>query len=179
AEICQWPRAELGPQVGYLPQDVELFAGTVAQNIARFGEFDPDKVVAAARRAGCHQMILSLPEGYDSQIGSNGASLSAGQRQRLGLARALYGDPRLIILDEPNANLDSEGEAALDAAVRDTKARGSTLFVISHRAAILKLMDKILVLNNGQLAGFGPAAEYLPALTGDARVLPQAGGRAG
>lgn len=179
AEICQWPRAELGPQVGYLPQDVELFAGTVAQNIARFGEVDPDKVVAAARRAGCHQMILSLPEGYDSQIGSNGASLSAGQRQRLGLARALYGDPRLIILDEPNANLDSEGEAALDAAVRDIKARGSTLFVISHRAAILKLMDKILVLNNGQLAGFGPAAEYLPALTGDARVLPQAGGRAG
>lgn len=164
AEIYSWNRAELGPAIGYLPQDVELFAGSVAENIARFGIADAEKVVKAARGAGVHDMILTLVDGYDTQIGSGGANLSAGQRQRVGLARALYGDPSFIVLDEPNANLDTDGEMALAVALRGLKADNRTVIVITHRTPVLEQMDKLMVLKNGQIAAFGAVTEVMKAL---------------
>lgn len=173
AEVYTWNRAELGPAIGYLPQDVELFSGTVAENIARFGETDPAKVVKAAEAAGVHDMVLTLSDGYDTQIGTGGVNLSAGQRQRIGLARALYGDPSFIVLDEPNANLDTDGEAALTRAVRALRAEKRTIIVITHRTAVLEQMDKLLVLKNGQIAAFGPRSEVMPVLTSAARAQAQ------
>lgn len=166
AEAYTWDRAQLGPSLGYLPQDIELFEGSVSENIARFGEVDPDKVVAAAQQAGVHEAILRLPGGYDMQVGTGGGSLSAGQRQRLALARALYGQPQLLVLDEPNSNLDDQGELALIAAIRQQKARGATVLVISHRKTILGAVDKLMVLSGGRLTHFGPKAEVLEALRG-------------
>ena len=165
ADLRQWDPNQLGPKMGYLPQDVELFEGTVAQNIARFAEEDDTALVAAAKRAGAHDMILGLAEGYQTQMGPNGSYVSAGQRQRIGLARALYGNPCLVILDEPNSNLDSEGDAALAEAVKSMKADGRTLVLITHKSNLLPLADKALVLNAGKQQGFGPASELLlPAL---------------
>lgn len=164
ADIEHWDSEELGRFVGYLPQDIELFEGTIAENIARFGEADPAKVVATANLAGVHEMILQLPAGYDSLIGPGGVSLSAGQRQRVALARALYGDPVFIVLDEPNSNLDEQGEKALVAAVARIKARGATVLIISHRPGILGVVDKIALLVAGQLQAFGPRDEVLAAL---------------
>jgi PrtD family type I secretion system ABC transporter len=165
ADIARWDRDALGQFVGYLPQDVELFAGSVAQNIARLGPVDPARVVQAARVARAHEMILRLPEGYDTQIGEAGAVLSGGQRQRIALARALYGDPRLVVLDEPNASLDAEGETALLDALADLKARGVTVIVVGHRRKLMSQLDKLAVLKDGALEAFGSTALVLPRLS--------------
>jgi PrtD family type I secretion system ABC transporter len=165
ADIATWPRERLGPYVGYLPQDVELFAGTVSQNIARMGEVNSTAVVEAAKWAGVHEMILRLPQGYDTSITLGVDLLSAGQRQRVALARALYGSPRLVVLDEPNSNLDAEGEAALMEAIRRMKARGVTLVVVTHRSRLLTVMDQILVLHDGAIEKMGPPSEVLARLS--------------
>ncbi|AMO23844.1 alkaline protease secretion ATP-binding protein AprD [Ramlibacter solisilvae] len=151
-----WNRLELGPHLGYLPQDVELFDGTIAENIARFSEIDSEKVITAARITGLHESILRFPKGYDTPIGEAGSVLSGGQRQRIALARAVYGDPALVVLDEPNANLDDAGEAALMNAVAQLKAKGKTVFIVSHRPGALAVADWILALNNGEVVANGP-----------------------
>jgi ATP-binding cassette subfamily C protein EexD len=164
AELKQWDREYLGEHIGYLPQDVELLDGTVSENIARFGEVDADKVIQAARAASIHNMILGLEEGYDTLVSAN--LLSAGQRQRIGLARALYGLPKLIVLDEPNSNLDVEGEQALAAAIKLLKARGSTLIIVTHRNNILEMVDKVLLLSNGQMGMYDTPAKVASMLQG-------------
>lgn len=166
AELNHYNRDELGPYIGYLPQDVELFEGTVAENIARFSAVDSDKVVKAAQLAGVHDMILKLPEGYNTPLGAGGVSLSGGQRQRVGLARAMYGDPRFVVLDEPNANLDDAGERALVQAVLNFRQLGTTVVLITHRPGILGVTDKILLLTEGQVRAFGPRDDVLRALQG-------------
>lgn len=154
AECASYNRDELGPYIGYLPQDVELFDGTVSQNIARFGEVDPDRVVQAAQDAGCHEMILHLPRGYDTLIGQSGGVLSGGQRQRIGLARALYGRPPIVILDEPNSNLDEQGDSALGGALETLRSAGSTVLIITHRTSVLSRVDKLLYMNEGRIVDF-------------------------
>ena len=161
ADITNWSREQLGPYIGYVPQDVELFAGTIAENIARFGEVEPQKVVEAARRAGLHEMILRLPEGYDTRIGISSGALSAGQRQRVALARAVYGDPKLLVLDEPNSNLDDAGEAALLETVSQMREQGRTVVLIAHRPGVLSGVDDVMVLRDGQVAAHGPRQEIL------------------
>ncbi|MEO8132375.1 MAG: type I secretion system permease/ATPase [Betaproteobacteria bacterium] len=161
ADIARWDRDVLGRHVGYLPQDVELFGGTVAENIARLGVVDSAQVVEAARLAHAHEMILRLPDGYETQIGDAGAILSGGQRQRIAFARALYGNPRLVVLDEPNANLDAQGEAALAAALAELKARGVTTIMVGHRPALMSQLDKLAVLKDGALEAFGPCSAIL------------------
>lgn len=162
--IESWDREELGPSLGYLPQDIELFEGSIAENIARFGEIDSEKVIRAAQRTGVHEMVLRLPQGYDTPMGVAGSLLSGGQRQRIGLARALYGDPTLIVLDEPNSNLDDVGEAALVAAVEAMKRDGKTIFLITHRLNIIGITDTLLVLNDGQIQLFGTRQDVISAL---------------
>lgn len=164
ADIYQWNKAELGPSIGYLPQDIELFSGTVSENIARFGDVDAEKVVTAAKRAGVHEMILRLPKGYDTPLADGGGGLSGGQKQRLGLARAMYDDPALIVLDEPNSNLDDVGEAGLVNAVMDLRKRGKTIILITHRASILSATNKLLVLKDGAVQAFGPTQQVMTAI---------------
>lgn len=164
ADVFTWDREELGPYIGYLPQDVELFEGTISENIARFGEIDSEKVVAASQAADVHEMILRLPEGYDTVIGAGGGSLSGGQRQRIGLARALYGEPVLIVLDEPNSNLDDVGEAALAKAIVGLKQKQVTVIVVTHRTNILGAMDYLMVLKDGQVVAFDSRDKVLAQL---------------
>lgn len=164
ADIYQWNKEELGPSIGYLPQDVELFAGTISENIARFGEVDPEKVVKAAQLSGVHDLVLHLPKGYDTVIGDGGAGLSGGQKQRIGLARALYDLPALIVLDEPNSNLDDVGEAALTQSIVQLQKLGKTVILISHRPNIIKITNKLLVLRDGINQAFGPTDQVLQLL---------------
>lgn len=167
AEIAKWDKDELGSWLGYLPQDVELFEGTIAENIARFGELDSEQIVRAAQRAGVHEMILRLPEGYETPIGEGGLVLSGGQRQRIALARAMYGDPALLVLDEPNANLDKAGDFALQEALRAMKQEGRTVFVMTHKLNILNLADTVMILSGGTIKAYGPRDaifQSIPAL---------------
>lgn len=172
ADIHQWDKAQLGPHIGYLPQDIELFEGTISENICRFGDVDPQKVVAAAMLAGVHELILRLPEGYDTRISVAGGVLSGGQRQRIGLARAVYDNPRLVVLDEPNSNLDEQGEQALVAALEQLKQNGSTVVLITHKKQILRLVDKILVMAEGQAVGFGTRDDVMLALQSGQLAIP-------
>ena len=160
-DVAYWPRDDLGAWIGYVPQDVELFDGTVADNIARLGEVDSEAVVTAGKRANAHEMILTLPQGYDTPVGEHGARLSPGQRQRIALARALYGDPRLVILDEPNSNLDGAGEIALAKALSGLRSEGVTSVIVTHRPSLIAHVDKILVLDAGRIKQFGPASEVM------------------
>jgi ATP-binding cassette subfamily C protein len=170
AALDQWSPDSLGKHIGYLPQDVELLAGTVAQNIGRFAEpLDPKAVIAAASAAGVHDLIVSLPEGYETQVGESGTALSAGQAQRVALARALYGDPFLVVLDEPNSNLDAEGDEALSRAITGVRARGGIVVVIAHRPSAIAGVDLLLMMNQGRAQAFGPKEEVL------ARVLQRDG----
>jgi ATP-binding cassette subfamily C exporter for protease/lipase len=164
ADVHTWDKNELGPHLGYLPQGVELFDGSVAENIARFGEVDQVKVEAAARSVGLHEFILALPKGYDNPVGQEGAMLSGGQRQRVGLARAIYGNPAFVVLDEPNSSLDEQGDAALASTIAQLKSRGTTFVVMTHRTSVLGVADKMLVLRDGQTQMFGPRDEVLKAL---------------
>ncbi|HJV10508.1 MAG TPA: ATP-binding cassette domain-containing protein, partial [Burkholderiales bacterium] len=165
ADVSAWPRAALGPHIGYLPQDGELFGGTVAENIARLGEPDSEEVVSAAQRAHVHDLILRLPKGYETEIGEGGQALSPGQRQRIALARALYGNPRLVVLDEPNSDLDSEGEEALLRTLQGLKNDGATIVIIAHRPSLLRGADKMLVLREGVVDRYGARTEVMERIT--------------
>jgi ATP-binding cassette subfamily C exporter for protease/lipase len=163
-DVYLWDKSELGPWMGYLPQDIELFDGTIAENIARFGKLDSEKIIEAANRADIHDLILHLPKGYDTEIGPGGSSLSGGQRQRIALARALYGNPSLIVLDEPNSNLDEKGEAALTQAIINLKNEGKSVVLISHRPNIIGIADKLLILHQGTVQAYGPRDQIIQSL---------------
>jgi ATP-binding cassette subfamily C exporter for protease/lipase len=164
ADVFTWDKAQLGPCVGYLPQGIELFDGTLAENIGRFGATDITKVRAVTQAVGLESFIESLPKGYETEVGMDGANLSGGIRQRIGLARALYGDPALLVLDEPNSSLDGEGDNFLLSALAQAKARGAALVVVTHRPQVLELADKLLILRDGQMQAFGPRDQVVEAL---------------
>jgi PrtD family type I secretion system ABC transporter len=171
ADIARWDRDVLGKHIGYVPQGVELFSGTVAENIARLGTVYSERVIEAAQLAHAHEMILRLPEGYDTQIGNAGAALSAGQRQRIALARAVYGNPKLVVLDEPNSNLDAEGEIALGKTLKELKQRSITVVMVGHRSNLMAQLDKLAILRDGALEAFGLSGEVLPRVQGVVRQL--------
>ncbi len=174
ATIDQWSPELLGRHIGYVPQDVELFNGTVAQNISRFDEPpDPDAVIAAAQAAGVHDLIINLPDGYDTIVGDHGSALSAGQAQRLALARALYRDPFLVVLDEPNSNLDAEGDEALTRAILGLRARGAIVVVVAHRPSAIAGVDYILIMGKGRQQQFGPKEEILTRVTAQTPPPPR------
>lgn len=171
ADAASWPRETLGPWMGYVPQDVELFDGSVADNIARLGEPDSAAVIDAAKRANAHEMILTLAQGYDTEVGQQGQRLSPGQRQRVALARALYGDPRIVVLDEPNSNLDGGGEIALAQAMSSLRSEGITTVIVTHRPSLIAHVDKILVLNAGRVQQFGPATQVMKSMQQQAHAM--------
>ena len=174
-DVFTWDKSELGPHVGYLPQGVELFDGTVAENIARFGEVDDARVEGAARAVGIHDTIMALPKGYASPVGREGAILSGGQRQRVALARAIYGNPVFVVLDEPNSSLDDSGDAALASVIGQLKSRGTTFVIMTHRTSVLAVVDKMLILHDGQSKAFGPRDDVLAALAkGNAEAMQAA-----
>jgi ATP-binding cassette subfamily C exporter for protease/lipase len=164
ADVYAWDKTELGPYLGYLPQGVELLEGSLAENISRFGDVDMVQVEAAARLVGLHDLIMALPEGYNSPVGRDGALLSGGQRQRVGLARALYGRPVFVVLDEPNSSLDEAGDVALANAIASLKQIGTTFVVMTHRTSVLGVADKMLIMRDGAQQAFGPRDEVLAAL---------------
>jgi ATP-binding cassette subfamily C exporter for protease/lipase len=176
-EISEWDHDEFGPQIGYVPQEIGFFEGTVAENIARLGEIDPQKVVQATKLIGMHETILSFPKGYDTELGETGFALSGGQRQRLAICRALYGMPKFVVMDEPNANLDEVGESALVQAVAYLKSQGSTVIITTHRPRLIGAVDNLLVLRNGAQVGFGPADDMINAVR-NLQVVAQQGGEA-
>ena len=176
--VDSWNRIELGPYIGYLPQDIELFEGTIAENIARFSEANPAKVIVAAKSASLHEMILRFPKGYDTSIGEAGNLLSGGQRQRIGLARAIYDNPMIVVLDEPNANLDDMGEAALYKTVEELKAKGKTVFLITHRPGAVAVADRILLLRDGTVQADGPRDTVLADLQSAQQAAEQAAKKA-
>ncbi len=165
ADVATWDREDLGRHIGYLPQDIELFGGTVRENIARMGEAEDEAVISAAKLADVHELILLLPAGYETEIGEGGVALSGGQRQRIALARAVFGHARFVVLDEPNASLDAAGEEALLKTITTLKERGVTVVVIAHRPSILRHVDKVLILRGGLVEAFGPKDEVIPAVT--------------
>jgi ATP-binding cassette subfamily C exporter for protease/lipase len=170
ADVYSWDKTELGPYVGYLPQGVELLDGSIAENIARFGEVDMVQVEAVARMVGVHELIMSLPEGYQSPVGRDGTMLSGGQRQRVGLARALYGKPVFVVLDEPNSSLDEAGDLALANAIASLKQLGTTFVVMTHRTSVLGVADKMLIMRDGAQQAFGPRDEVLATLQQKAKA---------
>lgn len=169
-DMSKWRREDLGQHIGYLPQDVELFSGTVAQNIARFTQCEDREIIRAARMAGCHQMILNLPNGYDTEIGEAGLLLSGGQRQQVGLARALFGRPKLVVLDEPNSNLDTQGDQALKSAMERLRTAKVTTVVVTHRQSLISHVDKLLVLQSGMVRAFGPVGEVMDLMRGEPKI---------
>ena len=179
-ELSEWNHDEVGPYMGYVPQEIEFFEGTIAENIARLGPVDPEKVVEAAKKIGFHEVVLTFPEGYDTRIGDSGFALSGGQRQRLAIARAIYGSPRYIIMDEPNANLDEVGENALIEAITELKKQGCSIIITTHRPRLLAVADKLLVLRAGRQVGYGPTKELIAAVrnvqvvNNDGKVAPVA-----
>jgi len=179
ADVYRWNKDELGPAIGYMPQDIEVFPGTISENIARFTDFESGDVIVAAQSAGIHDIVLHMPEGYDTRIGDGGMGLSGGQKQRIALARALYGKPSVIVLDEPNSNLDDAGEAALIAAVRELQARNATVVIITHRIPILQATNKLLLLQDGLSRMFGPTKEVMQALSNPSAIPAQVGSNSG
>jgi PrtD family type I secretion system ABC transporter len=177
ADVTQWDPEDRRLHVGYLPQDIELFRGTVADNIARMGECAPEDIIAAAKVAGVHEMILRLQRGYNTDIGDSGSALSGGQRQRIALARAVFGAPTFVVLDEPNANLDHDGEERLLEAIKTLKERRTTLVVIAHRPSVLRYVDKVLVMKNGAVEAFGPRDQVVPMVTQPQSAAPAATSR--
>lgn len=176
AAVHTWDAEDLGRHIGYLPQTVEMFPGTVSENIARFRDCTDEEVIRAAKLAGVHEMILRLPDGYETDLGSDGNRISLGQRQRIGLARAVFGDPAFIVLDEPNSNLDGEGDQALLETLSNLKKLGCTVVIVSHRAKVLRAADKIAAMQDGQLVKFGDVAEFLKLSVGKGSVAPSQGG---
>ncbi|MET0270588.1 MAG: type I secretion system permease/ATPase [Sphingomonas sp.] len=174
-ELSEWSHDEVGPRIGFVPQDIRLPDGTVAENIARLGPVDSERVIAAARLVDMHETILAFPDGYDTHLGKSGFQLSGGQRQRLAIARAFYGDPAYVVMDEPNANLDEVGESALLKAISAMKARGTSFVITTHRPRLISVVDSLLVLRQGRQVGFGPAAEMIAAVR-DLRAVPAGGG---